>query len=594
MRRDLPEKNLNQGTAPAETAASLADLMRDAPVAFGLLDSEFRYVQVNEALAAINRLPAEAHAGRHVSGVIGPDAWRKLEPLLKRALTGEVVRNLEEGASVPQQPGATRWFLVSCFPVASGSSEAPHVGVAITDITERKQAERRRNFLADLTERTRAILDPDALVAEVVHSVGRFLGVSGYMYGDVDPDAGMVTVHRDYCAQGVSSVAGVWSLAPWGEAVVRELAAGRTVVNRDSSTDPRTAGGYEAIYKENGIRANVTVPLHRSGKWAGVFSAQMQDAPRDWTSDEIDLLETVAHRMWLALENARLYRAMQQEVEERARAEAALRESEARFRRIADTLQQSQLYAPPEDAYPGLLFRTWYEPAWQESEVGGDFYDAFSLGGGKVALVVGDICGKGLLAAARVAETRSVLRLCLRESKGDPAAALTRLNDYLCAHAEHESPQPRTAFETMLALAVAVLDGATGTVTVSVAGAEPPLILRAQSRSAEIANLSGPMLGVTSGLVFESMQTTLADGDLLIMVTDGVTEARRGKEFFGPEGVAHAALSSLSASAAATAAESPLESIGQAILDEARQFAAGGRLRDDACLLIARRVRPSA
>src|SRR5688500_3042522 len=100
MRRDLPEEYPSQMTAPAESPATLADLTRDAPVAFALLDSEFRYVQVNEALAATNRLSAQEHSGRHVSEVVGPDAWQKLEPLLKMAIAGEVIRNVEGAASV--------------------------------------------------------------------------------------------------------------------------------------------------------------------------------------------------------------------------------------------------------------------------------------------------------------------------------------------------------------------------------------------------------------------------------------------------------------------------------------------------------------
>lgn len=211
---------------------------------------------------------------------------------------------------VRRYDGVWRTFAIRAVPILKddGTSIREWVGIH-TDITEQKERERRERFLNDLSERTRFLLDPNAVVWETVRAVGEFLSLSRYMYADVDTDAETISVYRDFCrGEGVSSVAGEWPLAPWGK-VVDDLAAGRTVVNLDYATDPRTAGDYETIYKQTNIRANVTVPLLRHEKWVGVFSAQMCGLPRDWTKEEVELLETVAQKTWLSLENARLYRA---------------------------------------------------------------------------------------------------------------------------------------------------------------------------------------------------------------------------------------------------------------------------------------------
>ena len=112
--------------------------------------------------------------------------------------------------------------------------------------------------------------------------------------------------------------------------------------------------------------------------------------------------------------------------------EAELADALRREHLIAETLQRSLLSAPAEDAFPGLRIQTEYEPAWREALIGGDFYDALSLGGNTVALVVGDVTGKGLEAATHTAEVKYALRAILREHP-HPAQALGRLNDFLVA-----------------------------------------------------------------------------------------------------------------------------------------------------------------
>lgn len=615
---------------------------------------------------------------------------------------------------VRRRDGVYRTFSIRAVPVRDpDGSLREWVGVH-TDVTERRERERRERFLSDLNERTRALLTaPDALAWEVVSSVGAFLGLSRFMYADVDVGAGSLSVLRDWCqGEGVDSVAGTWPLAPWGSGVLADLSADRTVVNRDYLTDARTAGAHETIYQETDIRANVTVPCLRGGEWVGVFSAQMCGAPRDWTDDEVELLETVAQRMWLSLENARLYQAAGQartaaeeaadrmrfgleaarmvawdwdlaavsdpvadleaapvraylsgaimgtaadflgrlhaddrgrvrealaaavadpdaetyeiefrvagrgegyergcrwmaarghiwrdpasgralrisgvrwDVDEAKRAEEERAALAAKHEKIAETLQRSLLLTPREDAFSGLSVATVYEAAWDEALIGGDFVDVLAVDEGRIALVVGDVTGKGLRSATYTAEIKFVLRAFLRES-ANPARAMYRLNQFLL-EGKRLDPDPHDAY---LALAVAVLDTRTGELSCSCAGMEPCLVLRGPTapdgsvaRAEEVGTI-GPLLGMGEESDYGAATTTVAVGDVVAMTTDGVTEARRGKaEFFGLDGLA------LSAAGAIRSAPS-LKDAARAVVADALAFA-GGRQQDDVCLLLAQR-----
>lgn len=282
-----------------------------APLLISYVDADLCYRFVNQRYADWFGRPIGEIVGQHVEEIIGVAALQKVRPKLELALSGQSV---EYETQMPYAQGGHRYVRTFLVPDTAAGEEKGATTVVrgfvsvVADITVRRQAEERQRFLAGLVERTRFLSDPEAVSWETVGSVGEFLALSRYLYADIDPLAGTVTVHRDFCrGEHVQSVAGTWPLAPWGK-VVEELAAGRTIVNCDYASDPRTAGDYEAIYQETGIRANVTVPLFRDGRWVAVFSAQMIDK-RPWTDDEVALLEAAAERSWLTIENARLLRA---------------------------------------------------------------------------------------------------------------------------------------------------------------------------------------------------------------------------------------------------------------------------------------------
>ena len=269
------------------------------------------------------------------------------------------------------------------------------------------------------------------------------------------------------------------------------------------------------------------------------------------------------------------------------REQDALQAAFERERRITEALQRPLLLEIAEKAFPGLAVATRYEAALAEASVGGDFFDAFALPGGQIALVIADVSGKGLSAAARAIQVRDVVRAFARETPADPARALSRLNDFVCDTRHLDEPQGAEGF---VCLALATLDPASGAGRVASAGCEPPLIVRAAAAggATNVLEIHGLPLGIEPGEGYHALPFSLALGDTLLLCTDGLTEARRGREFLGYEGMTEIAARALKAQS--TTCEEPLRDAARAIVEAARDFARGV-LTDDTCLLLARRCR---
>ncbi|HEV7923057.1 MAG TPA: ATP-binding protein [Thermoanaerobaculia bacterium] len=181
-------------------------------------------------------------------------------------------------------------------------------------------AEVRLALIATVSEWISASEDTAELLYEISRAVGEQLHARRVLFTELDHEHDRGTVRRDYC-RGVPSVAGVYRISDYAELTRREMAAGRIVINRDSKVDPRTAREYEKTYRPNGERAYVAVPLLRDGRWVAELWIS-DDVPRQWTEQDVALLQSIAERAWTAVEKLRV--------------NIALRESEARMQFVGE------------------------------------------------------------------------------------------------------------------------------------------------------------------------------------------------------------------------------------------------------------------
>jgi len=261
----------------------------------------------------------------------------------------------------------------------------------------------------------------------------------------------------------------------------------------------------------------------------------------------------------------------------------------AQANRIAESLQRVLLRTQPGEALPGLATEAFYKAALDEANVGGDSFDAFALDGDKVALVVADASGKGLAAAERVAEVRFAIRAFLREHR-DPCRAVSCLNEFVC----DSERLGRRDVGTFTTLTLVVLDCFSGEASCLCAGGEPPLVLRAD-RSVEVVPICGPALGLFQNQGYTAARLRLGEGDIVLLTTDGITEARipvsdesrSAGSFLGMEGLARLAFQ---AHEVITTHEAiSLSVFVRSIIEGALTFA-GGSFHDDVCLLIGKIV----
>lgn len=204
-----------------------------------------------------------------------------------------------------------------------------------------------------------------------------------------------------------------------------------------------------------------------------------------------------------------------EDIDERKHAEDAQR-------RIADTLQSALLAMP--DSLPRVDFASQYRSSDDLARIGGDFYDAFDLGGGRIGFTLGDVSGKGLDAATITAAARSTLRAFAYLSE-DPAVVLAEANAVLFRQLTEER------FVTAL---FATLDTASGALRIAAAGHPAPM--RCQSAACMPLELpANPPLGLFDAVTFEGVAGCLSPGEAVVIYSDGVLDARDGADFFGEE-----------------------------------------------------------
>jgi signal transduction histidine kinase/ActR/RegA family two-component response regulator len=163
--------------------------------------------------------------------------------------------------------------------------------------------EARLDVLVRVSDLIRTLEDPRELSYAVARIVGMHLNVRRCLFNETDVERDLEIVHSDYC-DGAESVAGEHRISDYSSVTSAEMQQGKTVVNIDSKLDSRTAADYERSYAPTGERAYVAVPLMRDGRWVASLWAS-DDKPRQWSREEVSLLQTVAERTWTAIQRLR-------------------------------------------------------------------------------------------------------------------------------------------------------------------------------------------------------------------------------------------------------------------------------------------------
>ncbi len=285
-----------------ESEQRFSGFMQHLPGLAWIKDVQGRYVFANEAAEKAFRVPRVELYGRTDAEVFPPSVAEQFrrndEQALREARGLQVLEELEHEDGVP------RYSLVNKFPILRSDGAVALIGGMAIDITERKQAEERLNLLAQISELTRDIEDADELMSAVANAVGKHMQVRRCLFNEIDVENDVEVVHHDY-HNGVESVAGVHRVTEYSSITSAEMMDGLTVVNNDSKTDPRTAKDYERSYLPHGERSYIAVPLMRDGRWAASLWVS-DDKPREWSDEDVALLQTIAERTWTACEKLRI------------------------------------------------------------------------------------------------------------------------------------------------------------------------------------------------------------------------------------------------------------------------------------------------
>jgi PAS domain S-box-containing protein len=411
------------------------------------------------------------------------------------------------------------------FEVTRAAMEAEHEAREAAETAQERLA-----FMAEASSTLASFLDYELTLSQVVdlavprladwcavHLVRDDGRIQPLAVAHVDPErVALVRVLQDRYPPDPDDEGGIGAVVRTGRPEVQLHLTEELVAA--SVADPE----QRDLINRVGLGSIAVFPLRARGRVLGALSLAT-DRGTTFSDNSLSLAEELAVRASVAIDNALLF-------EDRSR--------------IARRLQASLLPARlPE--MPGLEVGARYLAAGEGVQVGGDLYDVFAVDGGRWAVVVGDVRGKGVEAAALTGLTRNTIRSEAIRGPA-PSAILAHVNEVLRrADAGERSGAPVSELDAWerseprfctVALAVVERTPAGAGVTISIAGHPLPVLVRADGTAEEVGT-PGSLLGVGVDLDLHDVDLDLGPGDVLVFFTDGIVERHEGKRFFDEDGL---------------------------------------------------------
>ncbi|WP_240529577.1 SpoIIE family protein phosphatase [Streptomyces mangrovisoli] len=542
-----------------------ARIVSQSPIGLAVLDTGLRYVSVNPALERINGIPARDHLGRKVREVLPGLDTRGLRAAAREVLrTGFPAVDLSAVGRTPADPEVDHAWSVSLYRLEDATGTVLGVAVSVVDVTEQHRANaeaeaarRRLALIADASARIGTTLELNRTARELAEvAVPELADIAS-----VDLLEAVVNGRRSVLGPGEPAAVRTLAVRGWGTDTedsadgAAETGARGAAGSKEDTTDARGAGGgaghtdgtdasgtaggpgrtgapgpvaryapehavtecvrtgspvvvrrvrkrdLSRIARSPGadgppadprVHSYLAVPLIARGEVLGALDLRRTRDPRPFSDDDLLLARELAARAAVQIDNARWYQSA---------------------RTTALTLQRSLLPGrPPETKGLEVAFR--YQPAGATTEVGGDWFDVIPLEADKTALVVGDVMGSGIDAAAAMGRLRTATTTL---------AALDLEPDAVLAHLDRIT----SGLDQSIATCVyAVHDPHLGRCRIANAGHLPPVRIR-PGRPPELLDLpTGAPLGV-GGVAFSTTTVDVVPGDRLVFYTDGLVETRR-------------------------------------------------------------------
>ncbi|MGW5252043.1 SpoIIE family protein phosphatase [Streptomyces sp. NPDC004012] len=504
-----------------ETDLALCQRLIDqSPIGLALMDPDLRYLLVNQALERIDGIPAAEHIGRHLreTALPFPDIDTVESALHQVLATGDPLLDQYAVGRTPADPDADHAWSLSFYRLEDPGGRILGAATSVVDVTERHRAaieadraRRRLALIADASARVGTTLEVEQTARELAEVATPDL--ADVVAVDVLDSAlacrrtgrpgGGPELFRALALKASHPTVALRAADPPGDLAAYDgdrlvtlcVHSGRPVLVRQVAPQDlrRIARDPEAasLLAGAGVHSYLAVPLIARGEVLGALDLKRTRNPHPFDQDDVVLASELAGRAAVAMDNARWYQSV---------------------RNTALTLQRSLLPEHPP-YHPGLELAYRYQPAQATSEVGGDWYDVIPLDDDKTALVVGDVMGNGIDAAATMGRLRTAT-CAYADLDLAPGTVLQHLDKITC-DLEHY----------IVTCVYAVYDPHSRRCHLANAGHMPPALARPGREPALLDLPPGAPLGV-GGVPFTTTTVELFPGDVLVLYTDGLVETR--------------------------------------------------------------------